>query len=142
MQKQPSAPCSGSTADASGHECVMPGAKHRFWCKHILFLLATCVLKASPVGEGLRKTTEERSPLTSALPCVKASASPRLHVETMYCHTQRTHLKWEKKVIYPLVRDAQACKKHISNGYQYKNSMHLEQDEMQCKTEVTNTLRT
>ena len=27
-------------------------------------------------------------------------------------------------------------------GYQYKNSMHLEHDDMQCKTAVTNTLRT
>ena len=90
----------GSIADASGHECVMPGAKHRFWCKPILFLLATRVLNASPVGEGLRKTTQERSPLTNAMPRVKASASPRLHVETIYGHTQRT--------------DFQACKKKQS----------------------------
>ena len=94
------------------------------------------------MGEGLRKTTQERSPLTSAMPRVKASASPRLHVETIYGHTQRTDLKWQKKVVYPLVRDAQACKKDISNGYQYKKSKHLELDEMQCKTKVTNTLRT
>ena len=78
----------GSIADASGHECVMPGAKHRFWCK--------------------------RSPLTNAMPPVKASASPRLHVETIYGHTQRTDLKWEKKVICPWVRDAQACKEEKS----------------------------
>ena len=52
------------------------------------------------------------------MPRVEASASTRLHVETMYGHTQRTDLKWQKKVIYPLVRDAQACKKDISNGYQ------------------------
>ena len=104
----------GSTADASGHECVMPGAKHRFLCKPMLFLLATRVLNASPVGEGLRKTTQKCSPRTSAMPRVKASASPRLHVETIYGHTQRTDLKWEKKVIYPLVRDAQACKKKQS----------------------------
>ena len=110
----------GSIADASGNECVMPGAKHRFWCKPILFLLATRVLNASPVGEGLRKTTQERSPLTNAMPRVKTSASPRLHVETIYGHTQRTDLKWQKKVIYPLVRDAQACKKDVSNGYQCK----------------------
>ena len=103
----------GSIADASGHECVMPGAKHRFWCKPILFLLATRVLNASPVGEGLRKTTQERSPLTNAMPRVKTSASPRLHVETIYGHTQRTDLKCEKKVIYPLVKDAQACRKDI-----------------------------
>ena len=109
-----------SIADASGHECVMPGAKPRFWCKPILFLLATRVLNASPVGEGLRKTTQERSYLTSAMPLVKASVSPRLHVETIYGHTQRTDLKWQKKVIYPLVRDAQACKKDVSNGYQCK----------------------
>ena len=58
----------GSIADASGHECVMPGAKHRFWCK--------------------------RSPLTNAMPPVKASASPRLHVETIYGHhPRRTDLK-------------------------------------------------
>ena len=61
----------GSIADASGHECVMPGAKHRFWCKPILFLLANRVLNASPVGEGLRKTTQERSPLTNAMPRVR-----------------------------------------------------------------------
>ena len=132
----------GSIADASGHEYVMLGAKHRFWCKPILFLLATRVLNASPVGEGLRKTTQERSPRPNAMPRVKASASPRLHVETIYGHTQRTDLKWQKKVIYPLIRDAQACKKDVANGYQYKNSQHLEHDEMQCKTEVTNTLRT
>ena len=110
----------GSTADASGHECVMPGAKHCFWCKSILFLLATRVLNASPVGEGLRKTTQERSSLTSAMPCVKEIASPELHVEASYGHTQRTDLKRQKKVIYPLVRDAQACKKDVSNGYQCK----------------------
>ena len=46
------------------------------------------------------------------------------------------------KVIYPLVRNAQDCKEDVSNGHQYKNSKHLEHDEMQCKTEVTNTLRT
>ena len=82
------------------------------------FLLATRVLNASPVGEGLRKTAQELSPLTSAMPRVKASASPRLHVEAIYAHTQRTDLKWQKKVIYPLVRDARACKKDVSNGYQ------------------------
>ena len=86
----------------------------------MLFLLATRVLNASPVGEGLRKTTQECSPLTSAMPRVKARASPRLHVDTVYGHTQRTDLKWQKKVIYPLVRDAQACKKDVSNGYQCK----------------------
>ena len=42
--------------------------------------------------EGLRKTTQERSTLTNAMPRVKASASPRLHVETIYGHTQRTDL--------------------------------------------------
>ena len=47
-----------------------------------------------------------------------------------------------KKVIYRLVKDAQDCKKDISNGYQYENSMHLEHDDIQCRTEVTNTLRT
>ena len=47
-----------------------------------------------------------------------------------------------KKIIYPLVRDAQGCKKDVSNGHQYENSKHLEYDEMQCKTEVTKTLRT
>ena len=55
-----------STADASRHECGMPGAKHHFWCKPILFLLATRVLNASPMGEGLRKTIQDRSPPTSA----------------------------------------------------------------------------
>ena len=84
----------GSIADASGHECVMPGAKHRFWCK--------------------------RSPLTNAMPPVKASASPRLHVETIYGHTQRTELKYEKKVIYPLVKDAQACQKDVSKDTNIK----------------------
>ena len=41
-----------------------------------------------------------------------------------------------------MVRDAQDCKKDVSNGYQYKRSMHLKHDEGHCKTEVTNTLRT
>ena len=111
----------GSIADASGHECVMLGAKHRFWCKPILLLLATRVLNASPVGEGLRTTTQERSPLTSAMARVKASASLRLHVETIYGHTRRAGLKCEKKVIYPLVKDAEACQKGVSTGHQYKN---------------------
>ena len=110
----------GSIADASGNECVMPGAKHRFWCKPIFFLLATRVLDASPVGEGLWNTTRERSPLTNAMPRVKASASPRLHVETIYGHTQRKELKYEKKVIYPLVKDAQACQKDVSKDTNIK----------------------
>ena len=50
------------------------------------------------------------------------------------------HRKW--KLIYASVKDAQDCKKDVSNGYQYKRSMHLKQHERQCKTEVTNTFRT
>ena len=86
----------GSIADASGHECVMPGAKHRFWCK--------------------------RSPLTNAMPPVKASASPRLHVETIYGHTQPTELevRRESNLIYPLVKDAQACQKDVSKDTNMK----------------------
>ena len=76
------------------------------------------------------------------MPRVKARASPRLHVDTVYGHTQRTDLKWQKKVIYPLVKDAQDCKKDVSNGYQYENSKDLKQDELQCKTKEANTLRT
>ena len=49
------------------------------------------------------------------------------------------HRKW--KLIYASVKDAQDCKKDVSNGYQYKRSMHWKHDERQCKTEVTNTLR-
>ena len=66
------------------------------------------------------------------MPRVEASASTRLHVETIYGHTQRTDLKWQKKVIYPLVKDAQARKKDISNGYQCERFAQLE---------VTNTSR-
>ena len=47
--------------------------------------------------------------------------------------------KWEKKVIYPLAKDAQVCKKDVSTGHQYKNRKHLEHDRMQCETDVTNT---
>ena len=68
-------------------------------------------MRPSLEGERLRKRTEERSPLSTALPRAKASASRRLHVETMYCHSQRTHWKWAKKVICPLVKDAQDCQK-------------------------------
>ena len=99
-------------------------------------------MRPSPEGERLRKRTEERSPLSTALPRAKASASRRLHVETMYCHSQRTHWKWAKRVICPLVKDAQDCQKDVSNGYQYENSTHLEHDDAQCKTEVTNARRT
>ena len=60
----------------------------------------------------------------------------------LWDHAQRTDWKWEKKVIYPLSRDAQACKKDVSNGYQYKNWKHFKRDGMQCKTQVTNTNRT
>ena len=51
-------------------------------------------------------------------------------------------LKWGKRVIYPSVRETADCKKDVSNEYRHKKSTHLEHDEMQCKTEVTNTLRT
>ena len=108
----------------------------------IFFSSGDLLSNTSPVGLGLRQATEKSLPLASAMPRVKARAFLRLHVETMYCHTQRIHLKWEKKVIYPLVRGAEACKKDTSSGYQYRNSMHVELGEMQCKTEVTNTLRT
>ena len=50
-------------------------------------------------------------------------------------------LEAEKKIIYALIRDAPDCKKDVSTGYQYKTSTHLDHDEMQCETEVTNTLR-
>ena len=53
-----------------------------------------------------------------------------------------SELEVGKRVIYLLVKDAQDCKRDVANGYQYKNSLHLEHDEMQCKTEVTNTSRT
>ena len=57
-------------------------------------------------------------------------------------HMAHRNWQWGKRVIYPLVRDAPDCKKDVSNGYQYKTSTHLDHDEMQCETEVTNTLRT
>ena len=53
-----------------------------------------------------------------------------------------SELEVGKKQLYPLVRDAPDCKKDVSNRYQYKNSKHLEHDERQCKTEVTNTVGT
>ena len=40
-----------------------------------------------------------------------------------------------------MVSDAQDCEKDVWNGYQHKKSEHLKQDEAQCKTEETNTLR-
>ena len=54
------------------------------------------------------------------MPRVKASASPPLHVETIYGHTQRTDLKCAKKVIYPLVKDAQACQEDVSKNTNIK----------------------
>ena len=100
---------------ASGNECVMPGAKHRFWCKPIFFLLATRVLDASPVGEGLGNTTRSHS----------------------------THgVEVRKESNLPVGQGCPSLPERCLEGYQYKNSMHLEHDEMQCKTEVTNTLRT
>ena len=56
-------------------------------------------------------------------------------------HMAHRNWQWGKRVIYPLVRDAPDCKKDVSNGYQYKTSTHWDHDEMQCETEVTNTLR-
>ena len=32
----------------------------------------------------------------------------------MYDHTERTDLKCEKRVIYPLVKDSQACQEDVS----------------------------
>ena len=52
-----------------------------------------------------------------------------------------SELEVGEKVIYPVVSDAQDCEKDVSSGYQHKNSRHLKQDAMQCKAQVTNTLR-
>ena len=57
-------------------------------------------------------------------------------------HMAHRNWQWGKRVIHPLVRDAPDCKKDVSNGYEYKSSTHLDHDEMQCETEVTNTRRT
>jgi len=38
VQDHPSTPCSIRTADASGHQSIMPGTKRRFWRKSIPFL--------------------------------------------------------------------------------------------------------
>ena len=49
----------------------------------------------------------------------------------------------KRRLIYPLVTEPQtASKRDVSNEYQEQKSKHFEHDEMQCKTEVTNTLRT
>ena len=53
-----------------------------------------------------------------------------------------SELEVGKKLIYRLIKDAQDCQKDVSNGYQYENSTHLEHDDAQCKTEVTNARRT
>ena len=68
-------------------------------------------IRRKSCGRGTLEHETGTLTLTNAMPRVKASASPRLHVETVYGHTERTELKYEKKVIYPLVRDAQACNK-------------------------------
>ena len=47
-----------------------------------------------------------------------------------------------KKSNLPVGQGCPSLPERCLEGYQYKNSMHLEHDEMQCKTEVTNTLRT
>ena len=100
-----------------------------------------CNVAALRTRVGLRNTTRERSPLTNAMPRVKASASPRLHVETIYGHTQRTELEVRRESNLPVGQGCPSLPERCLEGYQYKNSMHLEHDEMQCKTEVTNTLR-
>ena len=46
-----------------------------------------------------------------------------------------------KKGNLPVGQGCQSLPERCLEGYQYKNSMHLEHDEMQCKTEMTNTLR-
>ena len=53
-----------------------------------------------------------------------------------------SELEVAKKVICLLVMDAQDYKKDASNGYQSKQSKRLQHDEVQCKTEETNTSRT
>ena len=110
----------------------------------IFFSSGDLLSNTSPVGLGLRQATEKSLPLASAMPRVKARAFLRLHVETMYCHTQRIHLKWEKKVIYPLVRGAEACKKDTSSGYQCRDSMHVDgarRNAMQnCSDKLTSDL--
>ena len=47
-----------------------------------------------------------------------------------------------KKSNLPVGQGCSSLPERCLEGYQYKNSMHLEHDEMQCKTEVTNTFRT
>ena len=51
-----------------------------------------------------------------------------------------SEVETEKTVIYLLVSDAQDCKKDVSNEYQYKDSKHLKQDELQRKTKEANKL--
>ena len=114
MQNQPSTPSVAALRTQVGMNALCQEQNIASDANLSLFFLATRVSNASPVGEGLRKTTQERSSLTSAMPCVKEIASPKLHVEASYGHTQRTDLRWEKKVICPRVRDAQACKEEKS----------------------------
>ena len=117
VQDHPSIPCSIRAADASGinplcqEQSVVSG-------ENLFLFLRPAYQTEFLWARAFRKRHRNLHP--SPVPRVEASASPRVHVETMYGHTQCTDLKCEKKVIYPLVKDAQACQKDVSKDTNIK----------------------
>ena len=95
VQDHPSTPFSIRTADADGHENIMPGAKPRFWRKPILFLR-----RAHETRFGVRwpKRKRHRTPHPSPVRCPEAGVAPRLRTYILYLGTRSPHMEYNMSI--------------------------------------------